>query len=36
MIHVRNLTKVYTDIQAEQFVALNAVSFDAMPGQIFG
>ena len=36
MIHVRNLTKVYPDIQAEQFVALNGISFDAMPGQIFG
>jgi sodium transport system ATP-binding protein len=36
MIHVRGLTKVYTDIQATEFVALNQVSFDAMPGQIYG
>lgn len=36
MIHVRGLTKAYKDLAAEQFVALDAISFDAMPGQIFG
>ena len=36
MIHVRDLTKIYTDIQSEEFVALNRVSLDAMPGQILG
>lgn len=36
MIHVRDLTKVYTDIQAEQFIALDGISFDAMSGQILG
>ncbi len=36
MIHVRELTKVYSDIQTEEFVALNRISFDAMPGQIYG
>ena len=36
MIHVRALTKSYKDLAAEEFVALNGVSFDAMPGQIFG
>ena len=36
MIHVRELTKIYKDIQAEEFVALNGISFDAMPGQIYG
>ena len=36
MIHVRELTKSYKDFSAEEFVALNRISFDAMPGQIFG
>jgi len=36
MIHVRDLTKVYTDIQAEQFIALDGISFDAMSGQVLG
>ena len=36
MIHVRELTKIYTDIQSAEHIALNRVSFDAMPGQIFG
>ncbi len=36
MIHVRQLSKVYKDLQAEEFVALDGVNFDAMPGQIFG
>ena len=36
MIHVRDLTKIYKDLQAEEFVALDGVNFDAMPGQIFG
>ncbi len=36
MIHVRQLRKVYRELQSGQFVALDGISFDAMPGQIFG
>jgi len=36
MIHVRQLTKSYPDHQSGQFFALDSVSFDAMPGQIYG
>ncbi len=36
MIHVRQLTKHYTDIQLGQVVALAGISFDAVPGQVFG
>lgn len=36
MIHVRKLTKSYPDIQQGQYVAVDGISFDAMPGQIFG
>lgn len=36
MIHVRQLTKAYQDIQLGHFTALNGISFDAMPGQIYG
>lgn len=36
MIHVRRLTKKYKDLQAGHFTALNGISFDAMPGQIYG
>ena len=36
MIHVRQLSKVYTDLHSEEFVALDGINFDAMPGQIFG
>ncbi len=36
MIHVRQLTKSYKDIQSGQFTALDGISFDAMPGQIYG
>ena len=36
MIHVRQLTKVYSDVRHGRFTALNGVSFDAMPGEIFG
>ena len=36
MIHVRNLTKSYADLRRGQFVALDGISFDATPGQIFG
>ncbi len=36
MIHVRQLTKTYEDLQVGQFKALDQISFDAMPGQIFG
>jgi sodium transport system ATP-binding protein len=36
MIHVRELTKAYADLERGQFVALAGVSFDALPGQIYG
>lgn len=36
MIHVRNLVKRYNEISSEGFLALQGISFDAMPGQIFG
>jgi sodium transport system ATP-binding protein len=36
MIHVQRLTKKYADLRRGEFVALNHVSFDAYPGQIYG
>ena len=36
MIHVRKLTKCYSDLQSGGFTALDGISFDAMPGQIYG
>ncbi|HEV3417262.1 MAG TPA: ATP-binding cassette domain-containing protein [Pirellulales bacterium] len=36
MIHVRNLTKHYSDLRRGRFVALDGISFDAVPGQIYG
>ncbi len=36
MIHVRELTKSYADLERGQFVALAGVTFDALPGQIYG
>jgi sodium transport system ATP-binding protein len=36
MIHVRELTKSYADLERGRFVALAGVSFDALPGQIYG
>ncbi len=36
MIHVDRLTKHFADLQRGQFVALDGISFDALPGQIFG
>ena len=36
MIHVRSLTKRYNDLQNDGFTALAGISFDAMPGQIYG
>lgn len=36
MIHVRQLTKQYQELQTGPFKALDGISFDAMPGQIFG
>jgi sodium transport system ATP-binding protein len=36
MIHVRHLTKHYADLKRGTIVALGGVSFDAMPGQIYG
>jgi sodium transport system ATP-binding protein len=36
MIHVRDLTKHYADLRRGKFVALGGVSFEALPGQIYG
>jgi sodium transport system ATP-binding protein len=36
VIHARDLTKSYADLRRGQFVALDRVSFDALPGRIFG
>ncbi len=36
MIHVRQLTKYYADLARGKFFALSGVSFDALPGQIYG
>ena len=36
MIHVRDLSKAYADLRRGQFVALSGLTFDAVPGQVFG
>jgi sodium transport system ATP-binding protein len=36
MIHVRQLTKEYEDLRRGKFVALAGISFDAVPGQVYG
>ena len=36
MIHVRNLIKQYNELSTGGFLALRGISFDAMPGQIYG
>jgi len=36
MIHVRQLTKHYADLRRGRFVALGGITFDAVPGQIYG
>jgi sodium transport system ATP-binding protein len=36
MIHVQKLTKTYTDLRRGQFIALHGISFQALPGQIYG
>jgi len=36
VIHARDLTKRYADLRRGQFVALDRVSFDALPGRVFG
>ncbi len=36
MIHVDRLTKNYPDLRRGQFVALDGISFQAYPGQIYG
>ncbi len=36
MIHVRDLTKSYADLRRGQFIALAGITFDALPGQIYG
>jgi sodium transport system ATP-binding protein len=36
VIHARQLTKSYSDLRRGEFVALAQLSFDALPGQIYG
>jgi sodium transport system ATP-binding protein len=36
MIRVRDLTKHYADLQRGKLVALDGISFDAAPGQVYG
>jgi sodium transport system ATP-binding protein len=36
MIHVRHLAKDYADLRRGRFVALSGISFDAVPGAIYG
>jgi sodium transport system ATP-binding protein len=36
MIHVRELTKTYADLRRGPLVALAGITFDALPGQIYG
>ncbi len=36
MIHVRRLTKSYADAESRQRPAVDGISFDAMPGRVFG
>jgi sodium transport system ATP-binding protein len=36
MVHVRDLAKSYADLRRGKWVALQGVSFDAYPGEIFG
>lgn len=36
MIHVRHLSKSYADLRQGQVVALAGITFDALPGQVYG
>jgi sodium transport system ATP-binding protein len=36
MIHVENLTKSFRDLRRGQVLAVDGVSFDAVPGKVFG
>ena len=36
MIHVENLTKSFRDLRRGQVMAVDHVSFDALPGEVFG
>src|SRR5947209_656567 len=36
MIHVANLTKSFRDLRRGQVLAVDHVSFDAKPGEVFG
>jgi sodium transport system ATP-binding protein len=36
MIHVHGLTKHYADLRRGRFVALDGITFDALPGQVYG
>jgi sodium transport system ATP-binding protein len=36
MIHVENLTKSFRDLRRGQVLAVDGISFDALPGEVFG
>ena len=36
MVHVRELTKTYSDLRRGSFTALDGLTFDAWPGEVFG
>src|SRR5207248_9034465 len=36
MIHVENLTKSFRDLRRGQVLAVDHISFDAVPGEVFG
>ena len=36
MIHVENLTKSFRDLRRGQVLAVDRISFDAIPGEVFG
>jgi sodium transport system ATP-binding protein len=36
MIHAEKLSKAYMDLRRGEFIALDAVGFDAWPGQVYG
>src|SRR5437867_11272288 len=36
MIHVENLTKTFRDLRRGHVVAVDHISFDAHPGEVFG
>src|SRR5256714_15522679 len=36
LIHVENLTKSFRDLRRGQVLAVDSISFDAHPGEVFG